>query len=242
MSSLAATSTDVYLAESPKRSLLQTLTETLMYSRFTAATLALILATGCLPYTVGSTAQTIPAGESTKSAIVYYIPDAIDLSGDSVSAPMRGTDLEMRFGVDDRSDIGFRIPAYSGAVFTYKRRLVGTAAPESPAVSLMTGGGFVNWGEHAEGELTLMASGPASGVLTPYGGLRAMQVLPMSRNAVHDSPTAGGYIGMRLRFGDVDVSPELGVYYDRSALGVRSTNYIIVPGVSLTPRAGRVTR
>jgi hypothetical protein len=41
---------------------------------------------------------------------------------------------------------------------------------------------------------------------------------------------------MRLRFGDVDVSPELGVYYDRSALGIRPTNYIIVPGVSLTPR------
>ena len=147
-----------------------------MYSRFAAATLALTLATGCLPYTVGSTAQTIPAGESTKSAHVYYIPDAIDLSGDSVSSPMRGSDLEMRFGVDDRSDIGFRIPSYSGAVFTYKRRLVGTSAPESPAVSLMTGGGFVNWGEHAEGELTLMASGSASGIVTPYGGLRAMQV------------------------------------------------------------------
>ena len=213
-----------------------------MRSRFAAATLALTLATGCLPYTVGSTAQTVPAGESTRAAIVYYIPDAIDLSGDSVGAPMRGTDLEMRFGVNDRSDIGFRIPAYSGAVFTYKRRLVGTSAPESPALSVMTGGGFVNWGEHAEGELTLMASGSASGVVTPYGGLRAMQVIPMSRGAVHDSPTAGGYVGMRLRFGDVDVSPELGVYYDKSALGVRSTNYIVVPGVSLTPRTKRVIR
>jgi hypothetical protein len=64
----------------------------------------------------------------------------------------------------------------------------------------------------------------------------------MSRNAVHDSPTAGGYLGMRLRFGDVDVSPELGVYYDKSALGVRSTNYIMVPGVSLTPRTRRGVR
>jgi hypothetical protein len=69
-----------------------------------------------------------------------------------------------------------------------------------------------------------------------------MQVIPMSRNAVHDSPTAGGYIGMRLCFGDVDVSPELGVYYDRSALGVRSTNYIVVPGISLTPHTRRVIR
>ena len=44
---------------------------------------------------------------------------------------------------------------------------------------------------------------------------------------------------MRVRFGDVDVSPELGVYYDKSALGIRPTNYIIVPGVSLTPRTHR---
>lgn len=44
---------------------------------------------------------------------------------------------------------------------------------------------------------------------------------------------------MRMRFGDVSVSPELGVYYDRSALGVRRTDYIIVPGVSLTPRTAR---
>jgi hypothetical protein len=213
-----------------------------MHSRFAAATLALILATGCLPYTVGSTAQTIPAGESRKAALVYFIPDAVDLSGDSVAAPMRGADLEFRYGVDDKSDIGVRIPAYSGAVFTYKRRVAGTSAPESPAVAFMAGGGFVNWGEHAEGEITLMASGSAAGIVTPYGGLRAMQVVPMSRSAVHDSPTAGGYVGMRLRFGDVDVSPEVGVYYDRSALGLRSTNYIIVPGVTLSPRTARVIR
>ena len=39
-------------------------------------------------------------------------------------------------------------------------------------------------------------------------------------------------------FGEIDVSPEVGVYYDPSALGVRSTNYIVVPGVSFTPRTG----
>jgi hypothetical protein len=210
-----------------------------MSVRFATSTFALTIATGCLPYTVGSTAQTVPAGERTRAAIVYYIPDAIDLSGDSVSSPMRGTDLEMRYGLDDKSDIGFRIPAYSGAVFTYKRRLAGTSAPESAATSLMAGGGFINWGEHAEAELTLLASGRATGVMTPYGGLRVMQVMPMSRNAVHDTPTAGGFVGMRLRFGDVDVSPELGVYHDQSALGIRSTSYIIVPGVSISPRRNR---
>jgi hypothetical protein len=208
-----------------------------MTLRSILAALALPLIAGCLPYTVGTTAQTVPEGETTRTGIVYYIPDAIDLKNDSVAGPMRGTDLEIRYGLSDKSDIGFRVPAYSGAVFTYKRRLTGSANPDSAAISVMTGGGFVNFGEHAEGELTVMASGrQAGGVVTPYGGVRVMQVLPMSRTAVHDSPTAGGYVGMRLRFGDVDVSPELGVYYDRSALGIRPTNYIIVPGVSLTPR------
>ena len=206
-----------------------------MTSRSIAA-LSLALVSGCLPYTVGSTAQTLAPGETTRSAIVYYIPEAIDLSGDSVASPMRGTDLEIRHGLDDKSDLGFRIPAYSGAVFTYKRRLAGSSASESAAMSVMAGGGFVNWGEHAETELTLMASGRSGGIATPYGGLRIMQVFPLSRSAVRDTPTAGGYVGMRLNFGDVDVSPELGIYHDQSALGVRSTNYIVVPGVSITPQ------
>lgn len=210
-----------------------------MTARLALATLTITLATGCLPYIVGSTAQTVPAGETTRTGIVYYIPDAVDLD-QAVAGPMRGSDVEIRYGLDDKSDIGFRVPAYSGAVFTYKRRVAGTANPDSAAMSVMAGGGFVNFGEHAETELTFLASGrEAGGVVTPYGGLRVMQVVPMSRSAVHDTPTAGGFIGMRMRFGDVDVSPELGVYYDRSALGLRSTNYIIVPGVSLSPRRAR---
>ena len=209
-----------------------------MTARSIAAALALAAVIGCLPYTVGSTAHTLPRGETAHAAIVYFIPDAIDLSGDSVSTPIRGTDLELRYGLDDRSDIGVRIPAYSGAVFTYKRRIAGTPAPESAALSVMTGGGFVNWGEHAEVEATLIASGASGRIATPYGGVRAMQVIPMSRNAVHDRPTAGGFLGVRIRFGEIDVSPELGVYYDPSALGIRSTNYIIVPGVTFTPRTG----
>ena len=208
-----------------------------MTLRSVAHVLALTFATGCLPYTVGSTAQTIPAGESRRAAIVYYIPDAIDLSGDSVAVPIRGSDLELRYGLDDKSDIGLRIPAYSGAVITYKRRLAGTSAPESPAVSFITGGGFVNWGEHAELEATLIASGRGDGILTPYGGVRAMQVIPISRTGLHDSPTAGGFLGVRLRMGHIDVSPEVAVYYDRSVLGIRRANYIVVPGLTLSPRA-----
>lgn len=214
-----------------------------MSARLVISALAIALTTGCLPYTVGSTAQTVPAGETVRSSIVYYIPDAIDLTGDSATGPMRGSDVELRYGLSEKSDLGFRVPGGSGAVFTYKRRLTQSAAPESSAVAIMAGGGVVNFGEHAETELTLLASGrQSSNVLTPYGGLRVMQVFPLSRTAVHDTPTAGGFIGMRLQLGDIDVSPELGVYYDHSALGLRSRNYIIVPGVSVSPHSNRSTQ
>jgi hypothetical protein len=103
----------------------------------------------------------------------------------------------------------------------------------------MAGAGFVNFGEHAEGELTLLASSRDDRTATPYAGVRVMHVLPMSSIAVRDKPTAGGFIGMRLRFADLDVSPELGVYHDPSALGIRPTSYIVVPGIAVTPRGSR---
>ena len=62
-----------------------------MSLRSIAQFLALTLVTGCLPYTVGSTAQTVSPGESRRAAIGYVIADAIDLSGDSVAASMPGT-------------------------------------------------------------------------------------------------------------------------------------------------------
>ena len=208
-----------------------------MSSRSTLTLLALTMATACLPYAVGSTAQTLPPDTSRRTAMVYFIPDAVDLTGDdSIAAPMRGVDVEYRRGLSDRSDIGVRFPSGSGAVFTYKRRVLGSSAPESGAVSFMTGGGVVNFAEHGEVEFTMMASGKESGSVTPYGGVRAMQVIPLSRSAVHDRPTAGGFLGMRILFGDLEVKPELGVYYDPSALGIRSTNYIIVPAFGLTRR------
>ena len=203
---------------------------------YTALVTALV--SGCLPYTVGSTAQTVPAGKTIRTGVAYLIPNAIGLDGEHESL-IRGIDVELRRGLDDRSDVGLRIPASSGLVFTYKRRLAGSSAPESAALSIMAGGGLVNMAEHAEGELTLVASGRADGIVTSYGGLRVMAVHPLSSLAVYDEPTAGGFFGLRLRFVDLDVSPELGVYYDRSALEIRRRNYIVVPGISLTPRGAR---
>ena len=205
---------------------------------YASTALVTALISGCLPYTVGSTAQTVPVGETVRTGVAYFIPNAISLAGEQESL-MRGVDFEFRRGLDDRSDVGLRIPSSSGLVLTYKRRLAGSSAPESAALSIMAGGGLVNMAEHAEGELTVLASGRANGLVTSYGGLRVKAVHPLTSLAVRDDPTAGGFFGLRLRFADLDVSPELGVYYDRSALEIRRRNYIVVPGISLTPRGAR---
>jgi hypothetical protein len=57
-------------------------------------------------------------------------------------------------------------------------------------------------------------------------------VAPLSRSAVSDSPTAGGFLGLRIGREQLGISPEVGVYYDRSALGVRSHDVIVVPALA----------
>ena len=59
------------------------------------------------------------------------------------------------------------------------------------------------------------------------------QVVPLSRSAPSDSPTAGGFFGLRLGKEELGVSAEVGVFYDRSALGVRSADVIVVPALVL---------
>jgi hypothetical protein len=53
-------------------------------------------------------------------------------------------------------------------------------------------------------------------------------VAPLSSSAPSDSPTAGGFLGLRIGTEQLGVSPEVGVYYDRSALEVRSRDVIVV--------------
>jgi hypothetical protein len=146
---------------------------------------------------------------------------------------MRGADIEVRFGIDDYSDIGIRIPSLSGAVVNYKRRLDGASDDPGVALAVMAGAGFVNMGEHALGELTFLISGDDKRVWVPYGGIRGMHVLPLSRYAVTDRPTIGGFLGIRIGESDFGVSPEIGFYYDPSALELRERRWIIVPAVSI---------
>jgi hypothetical protein len=186
---------------------------------------------GCVPYTVATTAQPVPVGDVAPTLVWYSIPNGIEVMRDSNIAWL-GIDAETRLGVSDRADVGIRIPSASGIVVTYKYRLSINPDREAPAIAVMGGGGLVNWGNHAHFELTLIASGRQK-LLTPYGGLRVGQVLPLSRDAVSDSPTAGGFFGLRIGTEQLGVSAEVGVFYDRSALGLRSSEVIVVPALVL---------
>ena len=200
-----------------------------------ASAIAMLLTTACLPYTVASTARTAAPGHVTQTSIAYLIPNGIDIVRDQPPVAMPGVDYEARYGLDERSDIGVRVPSYSGAVVTYKRRLSGDENERTAATAVMAGAGVVNWGQHAHAELTFLASAPESwsGGVAPYGGLRVMQVAPIERHATHDTPTAGGFLGLRMGNHLHGISPEVGVYYDHSALGLRHGNLIVVPALAI---------
>jgi len=199
-----------------------------------ALVLGLVLTKACIPYTVGTTAATVPVGERTKTTSYYFIPNGLKQPEDTMGAPISGMDHEWRFGVGPRSDVGFRIPP-GGAVVNYKSR-VADAAPGQPAVAYMVGGGLVNWGEHLHLEATLIASGDPLATLTPFGGARAMQVVPITTGAVKDSPSLGLFGGAQISGGGMTLRPELGIYYDRSALKMRQGNVIFVPAVTVQRR------
>jgi Glutamine synthetase len=191
-----------------------------------------LLMSGCIPFVVGSTARPVAPGESMRSMSFYSVPNSFDGLDSSRSYPRAGVDTELRYGLDDRSDLGLRIPSYSGAIINYKRRLNGATANPGVAVAVLTGAGLVNWGDHAHFELSLLASGEEN-QFTPYGGLRAMQVVPISQGAVKDSPTFGGFFGVRIGAHDFALS-EIGVFHDHSALGIRKGNIIVVPSITMS--------
>jgi hypothetical protein len=191
-----------------------------------------LLLTSCISYSVGTTARPIPKDEFQRSVVVYFVPNGIEPGGDgSDSLAYASTDWEGRWGLSDRADVGLRVPP-GGVIINYKRLLNGPNNPDRLAVSSLLGTGIVNFGNHAFVEAGLIASGSEDGSV-PYGGVRAMHVLPISTGAVTDTPTAGVFGGMRLRIGtNFSLSPELGIYYDESALELRKRNIIFIPGIT----------
>ena len=211
-----------------------------MLRQYLAAVLLVAVAlTGCIPYTVGSTARPVPKGERTSTMSTWVLPSVGDTTFGSSSSHLM-IDYEMRWGIDGVSDAGFRATG-GGVILNYKRLLSGPSSIYDVAV--MPGAGFVNLGNHAYFETTLMASKrprPAASPsdkktpnVLPYFGLRVMQVAPMNSDAVHDRPTAGGFLGVRFGSTDFGVSPEIGVFYDHSALGVRKNDLVVVPAISV---------
>jgi hypothetical protein len=118
---------------------------------------------------------------------------------------------------------------------TWKRQLTHADTqqePENrPRTALMLGAGIINMAEHAAFEATLITSSRWSTAGQWYGAVRAMQVAPLSREARKDDPVVGVTIGHL--FGDRHASfgPEIGVYYDRSVLGLNINRVIVVPSV-----------
>ena len=199
------------------------------------------LIAGCVPYVVGSTARTEPAGEHTRTTSFFVIPNGVDDKGDSIAATVPGLDSEVRYGIDERSDWGVRVPSWSGVVLSYKRRLGevprGVGSDTGVAASIMVGAGAINWGQHAHLELSLIASGREDRKAVPYAGLRLMQVLPLSSAAPNDRPTAGGFLGWRIGGRDAGVAPEVGIFYDHSTLGLRRSDVIVVPSITIYDNA-----
>lgn len=192
---------------------------------------------GCIPYAVGTTATPARARATTLSAMAMPSIAVFDSAG---GRSWLSLDTETRIPIDDRSDAGFRVVGGSGVVANYKRLLTDSAA--RMRVAVMPSFGFLNFASHAHFEATLLVSGyeprgPATRVergslFAPYGRLRVMQVAPLSPDAVHDTPTAGGFFGLRIGSPEFGVSPEVGVFYDHSALGVRKGNTIVVPSLN----------
>ena len=197
------------------------------------AGLPLVCTAGCIPLTVGSTARPVSVGTTENTMSVYVVPNSFEDSVDKRSYPRYGVDAEARFGFDDHSDIGVRIPNFSGIVANYKRRLDNVSDAPGAATAIMVGGGVVNWGDHAHLEATLITSADDNDRFTPYGGVRAMQVIPISKGAVHDSPTIGGFFGARIGSLAAGISPEIGVFYDHSALRIHKGNVLVVPAISV---------
>jgi hypothetical protein len=187
----------------------------------------------CLPYTVGSTARTAPAHETIPSTSSYYVPNAIRMPGDTIPAPLAGSNLEFRHGLDSRTDIGLLLMPASGVAIDVKRRLGNDLSATRNAYAYSLGGGIVNGGAHLMMMGTFIASGREDGLVAPYGGARVIHVLPISPGAVSDKPTVGVFGGLQVSDADFIIRPELGVFYDHPALGLRHGDLIFVPAFTI---------
>lgn len=201
--------------------------------------LLLLLATGCLPYSVGNTARTVPRGSVISATSVAPIIGAWERFADTsttglLNQQLLAVDHEWRYGLTDRSDFGFRIAGLNGLILNYKQRHTEDDGEDAAAFASAFGAGVVNFGSHALVEGTVIWSGARRGQMTPYAGLRVLQAIPTSGVHPQDEPAGGAFLG--LRFGDRRraITPELAVFYDSPALpGIRQ-RIVVVPSITFT--------
>lgn len=194
------------------------------------------LGAGCLPYTMGSTAATVPRGEqrTTLSLAASFGDRSLD---EPPETPMTILDAETRIGVSERSDVGLRITGISGAVVSYKHRLHGSAL--GAAISAQVEGGVVKAGSLAMGGLSVIASSADRQRTAVYGGVRYLPVARLTRDADRESPTIGGFFGVQLRRASFVLLPELSVVRGYDDIIAHRATWFVIPSLSLTrsPRA-----
>ena len=204
-----------------------------------AAVLAVVvvglgLLSGCVPYAVGTTADTAAPREVQPSAVLQVVSSRRDLDrGDEPRGAGLALGNSARLGLDQRSDIGVQIIGLGSITASYKRRLTGPLESDR-GTALIVGAGVIGT-SHLHTEATFVASPGALVIaphVVPYGGVRVQDLTPFGNDALNSSPAIGLFAGGRFGWPDLALSPELGIFYSPSPLrGDR--NVIVVPSVTV---------
>ena len=201
-----------------------------VFARAVLVSCAAAVLSGCVPYAVGETPRTVPEREVEPSATVQIASARRDIDrGDRANRPTFALSNEARLGLDDVSDVGVRLTGF-GLSATYKRRLSGAG---DDGLSLIAGGGVVGR-SHLHWEATVVGSGalPGSERVVPYYGARAQGLVAFSDDAADVSPAVGGFLGARIGWPDLALTPELGVFYSPSPT-LSDSPWIVVPSVTV---------
>jgi hypothetical protein len=204
-------------------------------------------ASACIPYTVGTTAQTVPMNEETVANTGYFLPNTFNAPGCGCYLPGAGMNIEIRRGLDDFNDLGVRIvPLAAGAIVNVKHRFGSDTSHTSRSLALISGVGLLELGMQLHVEATLIASGPENVDFSPYGGLRVTQVAqiatPTSVLEAADAPTAGIFAGISLGNRWATLRPEVGAFYTKFDPSVRQPGIIFVPSMTIQLRSERRDR
>ncbi len=194
------------------------------------------VAAGCLPYSMGSTAAIVPRGaqQTTFSLAASFADRSLDSWPET---PITMLDAETRIGISNRSDAGLRITGISGAVISYKHRVLGAA--QSAALSAQVEGGVVKAGALAMGGLSVLVSSASTQRNVLYGGVRYLPVARLSRDADRENATIGAFLGVQLRRASFVLLPELSVVHGYDDFIAHRATWFFIPSLSLTrdPRA-----